>query len=110
MAKVAIPVEKDCLSTNFGVCTHYALLTIEHAKVVDTLLVQPNFSSIEKFASWFKGLEVTDVVTYKINPEIIHSFIKNKINVFVGTTQMAPELLIQDYINGKLQSNTSALE
>jgi len=55
-------------------------------------------------------LEVTDVVTYKINPEIIHSFIKNKINVFVGTTQMAPELLIQDYINGKLQSNTSALE
>jgi len=109
MAKVAIPIEKDCLSTHFGVCNHYAIFTIHKSIVVDVALVTPNFSEIEKFPAWLKTLDVTDVVTYKINPTIIPAFIKSKINVCVGTNQIAPELLIQDYINGKLKSNEEIL-
>ncbi len=110
MAKVAIPVEKDCLSTHFGTCSHYAVFTIKQSKVIDKTLVQPNFTEIEKFADWFNSLGVSDVVTYKINPAIIHAFIKNKINVFVGTNQVSPDELIQDYINGKLKSNEDILD
>jgi predicted Fe-Mo cluster-binding NifX family protein len=109
MAKVAIPIEKDCLSTHFGMCSHYVIFTIEKSKVVDTILVQPNFTEIEKFPEWFKQMEVTDVVTYKINPSIIPPFIKSKINVFVGTNQVSPDKLIHDYINGKLKSNEDIL-
>lgn len=109
MAKVAIPIDKDCLSTYFGMCSHYAIFTIEKSKVIDKILVQPDFTDIEKFPEWFKQMAVTDVVTYKINPNIIPPFIKNKINVFVGTNQIAPDLLIQDYINGKLKSNEAIL-
>ncbi len=109
MAKVAIPVEKDCLSTHFGTCSHYAVFTIRESKVVDKILVEPDFNEIEKFADWFKTLGVSDVVTYKINPTIIHAFIKNKINVFVGTNQVSPDELVQDYIKGKLKSNGDIL-
>lgn len=105
MAKVAIPVEQDCLSTYFAGCTHYAIFTIEKSKIIDKVLVKPDFNDLEKFPDWFKSMEVTDVVTYKINPVIVPTFIQKKINVFVGTNQVAPEILVQDYINGKLKSN-----
>jgi len=110
MAKVAIPVDKDCLSTYFGKCSHYALFTVEQSKIVAKTLVQPDASDPELIAGWFKNQGVTEVVTYKINHETLHSFIKNKINVFVGSAQVSPDLLIQDYLNGKLQSDISAFE
>lgn len=105
MTKVAIPIEKDCLSTHFGMCSHYAVFTIEKSKVLEKVKVKPDFSNIEEFPQWLRSMGVTDVITYKINPVLIPEFIKNKINVFVGTKQVAPDLLIADYINGKLKSN-----
>jgi len=109
MAKVAIPIEKDCLSTHFATCSHYVVFTITNAKIIDKIVVKPDFSELEQFPDWFKMMAVTDVITYKINPLIINSFIRNKINVFVGTSQVTPEILIQDYINGKLKSNEDIL-
>lgn len=109
MAKVAIPIEKDCLSTHFGMCSHYAVFTIEKSKVVEKIKVKPDFTAIEEFPQWLKNMGVTDVVTFKINRALIPEFIKNKINVFVGTNQIAPDLLIADYINGKLTSNEDIL-
>ena len=109
MAKVAIPIEKDCLSTHFATCSHYVVFTINNSKITEKKVVKPDFSELEKFPEWFKTMAVTDVITYKINPVIIHSFIKNKINVFVGTNQVTPEILIEDYISGKLKSNEDIL-
>jgi predicted Fe-Mo cluster-binding NifX family protein len=109
MTKVAIPIEKDCLSTHFGLCSHYVVFTIEKSKVVEKVKVKPDFTAIEEFPQWLIGMGVTDVVTYKINPVLIPEFIKSKINVFVGTNQIAPDLLVADYINGKLKSNEEIL-
>lgn len=109
MTKVAIPIEKDCLSHQFKDCSYYAVFTIKNSKVVKKETLKPSVKNADEFSDWFASLNITDVVTYQIKNEIIHSFIKKKINVFVGTNKLSPDELIDNYIHGKLTSNGEIL-
>lgn len=108
-AIIAIPVQKDCLSTHFRECSYYALYTIKQRKITKKIWVKPDAKELNGFAEWFKSLNVTDVVTYKINHSIIDAFIKNKINVFVGTNPKAPDAIIEEYMKGELTSNENII-
>ncbi|MBI9069540.1 MAG: hypothetical protein JEZ09_19745 [Salinivirgaceae bacterium] len=109
MTKVIIPINENCLSTYLMKCNHYAVFTIYNSKIVQTETITPDKSEIEDCSAWFKKLKITDVVTYKVNPKLIHTLIQNKINVFVGAMQQSPQLLIEEYLNGNLKSDDTIL-
>lgn len=103
--KVAIPIKKDCLSAQFAICSHYAIFTIQDSKVIKRELFTPESNTSGDYVQWFAKLEINDVVTYKINRQILHAFIRNKINVFVGAEQLSADELVSEYIKGNLKSN-----
>ena len=53
---------------------------------------------------------VTDVIAYKVKNQIISLFASRKVNLFVGIRQNTTENLINDYLQGKLESDKSIIE
>ena len=105
MKRVAIPIFNDHLSEYFGECNHYQIFEID-TKVLNKKLVEmPEGITVADLPGWLEKQGVTDVIAYKVNRQIISLFASKKVNLFVGISQQNPEKLIEDYLNGKLESD-----
>jgi predicted Fe-Mo cluster-binding NifX family protein len=103
--RVAIPILNNQLSENFGECNYYTIFEI--GKKVESTKTTLLPAGIDMFAlpSWLKSEGITDVVTYKINRNIVNLFVAEKINLFLGIPIATPEKIIDDYLQGKLVSD-----
>jgi len=61
--------------------------------------------AVTDLPGWLEKQGVTDIIAYKVNRQIISLFASKKVNLFVGIPQQNPEKLIDDYLNGKLESD-----
>ncbi len=105
MKRVAIPIFNDHLSEYFGECSYYQIFEIGN-KIVNKKFVElPVGVSITDIPGWLEKQGVTDIIAYKVNRQIISLFASKKVNLFVGIPQLNPEKLIEDYMNGKLESD-----
>ena len=103
--KIAIPVTGDLLSDKFGECSHYIIYEIINKKIVSKKSEVPPIKTVDKLANWAEGAGITDVIVNNINSCYLNYFSDTKINLFVGVKQNAPEILIEEYLNGTLQSD-----
>ena len=105
MKRIAIPVFNDHLSEYFGECSYYEIYEIDH-KVLNKKLVElPSGIVITDLPEWLEKQGVTDVIAYKVNRQVISLFASKKVNLFVGLPQQNREKLIDEYLNGKLESD-----
>ena len=105
MKRVAIPIVNEQLSENFGECNYYTIFEVDKKVLsLKTSYLPAGVGSLE-LPSWLKGEGVTDVITYKINRQIINLFVAEKINLFLGIPIGTPEKIIDDYLQGKLVSD-----
>ncbi len=110
MKRVAIPISKNELSEFFGECNHYEIFEIDK-KIIDRKLVEiPSGFNILELPEWLKNQGVTDVIAYKISKQIISLFASNKVNLFVGVPKKSPQNLIDDYLQGTLESDKNIIE
>ncbi len=110
MRRVAIPISQNELSEFFGECNHYEIFEIDK-KIVNRKLVEIPFDmTILKLPEWLKNQGVTDVIAYKVNKQIISLFASKKVNVFVGVHKISPQNLIDDYLQGTLESDKNIIE
>ena len=109
MRRVAIPIANDKLSEYFGGCSYYEIFEIVGSKVQKSTFETPFVSSIEELPAWIKKKGITDVITYKVNKEIISLFASKKVNLFVGVPVNTSEKLIDDYLNGRLESDENII-
>lgn len=110
MRRVAIPISKNELSEFFGECNYYEIFEIDK-KVINRKLVEiPLGMDISELPKWLKTQGVSDVIAYKVKKEIITLFASNKVNLFVGITKKSPQNLINDYLQGKLESDKNIIE
>ncbi|MCF6356772.1 MAG: hypothetical protein L3J54_03110 [Draconibacterium sp.] len=110
MRRVAIPISQNELSEFFGECNHYEIFEIDK-KIVNRKLVEIPFNmTILKLPEWLKNQGVTDVIAYKVNKQIISLFASKKVNVFVGVHKKSPQNLIDDYLQGTLESDKNIIE
>ena len=110
MRRVAIPISKNELSEFFGECNHYEIFEIDK-KVINRKLVEiPLNMDISELPKWLKTQGVSDVIAYKVNKKIITLFASNKVNLFVGIAKKSPRNLIDDYLQGKLESDKNIIE
>jgi predicted Fe-Mo cluster-binding NifX family protein len=110
MKRVAIPILENRLSEYFGECTYYEIFEIENGKVQKRTNEMPTVSDVSELPLWLKQKNITDVIVYKVNKNIISLFASKKVNLFVGVPQDTSEKLIDDYLNGKLESDKNIIE
>ena len=110
MRRVAIPISKNELSEFFGECNHYEIFEIEKEIVNRKLIEIPSNMDITELPKWLKNQGVSDVIAYKVNKKIITLFASNKVNLFVGVAKKLPQDLIDDYLQGKLESDKNIIE
>lgn len=110
MRRVAIPISKNELSEFFGECNHYEIFEIEKDIVNRKLIEIPSNMDITELPKWLKNQGVSDVIAYKVNKKIITLFASNKVNLFVGVAKKLPQDLIDDYLQGKLESDKNIIE
>lgn len=105
MKRVAIPIANERLSEFFGECNHYEIFEIDKKISKRKMAQMPVGISVKELPSWLENQGITDVIAYKVNREIISLFASRKVNLFVGIRIDSPEKLIDDYLNGKLESD-----
>ncbi|NQU88595.1 MAG: hypothetical protein HQ541_22850 [Mariniphaga sp.] len=110
MKKIAIPVIEGKLSQYFGQCSHYLIYEIEGDEIVKTELEIPVSYDLSEIPEWAAKQGITDIITYKIDQQIISKFINNKINLFIGVPFDTPQNLIDDYLNGRLISDEKIIK
>lgn len=103
--RVAIPVKNAQLCNNLSECSHYEVFEISGENVLRKELRAFAGIDLQNLPGWLKEKGITDVIAYKINPEIINQFASLKINLFVGVSLKSSEKIIEDYIQGRLESD-----
>ena len=110
MRRVAIPVTNQLLSEYFGECSHYEIFEIDRKVLNRKEMEIPVGASMTDLPEWLEKQGITDVITYKVNSKIISLFASKKVNLFVGIPINPPQILIEDYLNGRLESNKRIIE
>lgn len=104
MKRVAVPVVEGKLSEHFEECDFCEIFEIDGEKVKsnETEVIP---SDIAKLPEWAKQQNITDIIAYRIDKNIIKLFTKEKINLFIGINIDTSEKLIEGYVNGTLKSD-----
>lgn len=110
MKRVAIPIKNNELSEYFGGCNYYEVFEIEGKTINQSKIELPEISSINELPAWLKSQGVTDVIAYKVDKQIISAFAANKVNLFIGIRQNTTQNLLNDYLNGNLESDKKIIE
>ncbi|MGE0020820.1 MAG: NifB/NifX family molybdenum-iron cluster-binding protein [Draconibacterium sp.] len=109
MKRIAIPIANGILSENFGECNYYEVFEVDKAIKSTKTSFLPDEIEISELVAWLKSEGITDVVTHRINRSTIGLFTAEKINLFVGIPIEAPERIIDDYLQGKLESDKKVI-
>ena len=105
MKRVAIPVVKGRLSEFFGRCSHYEIFDTDGIKILKNDFMVPPPMSVKALPEWAAKQGITDVISYKVDRNIIELFSVHKINLFVGIPQSTPLRLMKDFLDGNLNSD-----
>jgi predicted Fe-Mo cluster-binding NifX family protein len=109
MKRVAIPIANKKLSENFGECNHYVIYEIDRKITGIKTALLPAGLELTDLPEWLKKEGITDVITHRVNRAIIKLFAANKVNLFVGVPLNTSENLIDDYLQGKLESDNKII-
>ncbi|MBN1463262.1 MAG: hypothetical protein JXQ69_02570 [Paludibacteraceae bacterium] len=107
--KVAIPILNDLLSEQFGQCNYIQVVEMDKKPIKSYSLVLPVLADLTQIPVWLAKQGITDIITYKIEKQIISLFHKEKISVFIGIKKDTPENLIRAFIDGNLQSDSKII-
>jgi len=93
------------LSPHFGHCQNFIIYNIQDQTIVneDILSSPPHQPGI--LPNWLVDYNITDLIGSGIGHKAIEILNQNKINVFVGVPIKKPKLLIQEYLDGVLETN-----
>lgn len=110
MKRVAIPVLNGKLSEYLCHCDHYEIFNIEGGTIGETHSVVPPLSEISELPQWASQQEITDLVAHRVDNKIISLFTTKKISLFVGIDIDAPSVILEEYLNGKLESSEAIID
>ncbi len=110
MKRVAIPISENKLSEYFGGCNYYEVFQIDGKKIKKQVFEVPPVKDILELPEWLYKQGITDVIAFKVNRDIISLFASKKVNLFIGIQVESSEKLINDYLNGRLESDKSIIK
>ena len=105
MKKVAIPIASGVISEYLGKCSHFVFLDMESKNLNMTKNDGTDFNNSKKVGLWIKNNGITDLITHRIDKDLIDILSSEKINLFVGVPLVSAEQIIQAYRCGTLESD-----
>jgi len=105
MQKIAIPILGQKLSQHFATSLLFDIFVVEDKTIIKENLMHVSSQLSESLPVWLARNGVTDIITRKIENKDINLLNRHKINVFVGVKLEYPKYLVQEYIDGTLETN-----
>ncbi len=105
MQKIAMPVLDNKLSPHFAHSLLFKIFLVENQTIIDEYLVDVPSQLSESLPVWLIKKDITDLITRGIGHKEINLFNQHKINVFVGVKMEDPATLVQEYLEGMLETN-----
>ena len=109
MQKIAIPVLGQKLSQHFATSLLFDIFVVEDKSIVKENLMHVSSQLSESLPVWLARNGVTDVITREIGNKDINLLNQHKINVFVGVKLENPKYLVQEYMDGTLETNDNLI-
>lgn len=109
MARIAIPVSNQLLSTKFSDCAYFNVFEIDQQKNVFLKKEEPISKELQSLGTWIIANGITDIIAHRMDKTLVNYFSDTKINLFIGVSISSPEQLVNDYLKGTLQSDSTNL-
>ncbi len=109
MQKIAIPVLGYKLSPHFASSLLFQIFHVENQAIVKDYIIERPSQLSESLDEWIASKGITDIITMGIRHKEVNFFNQCKINVFVGVKMKSPRNLVQDYIDGILETHDNLL-
>ena len=109
MQKIAIPVLNHKLSPHFSSSPLFKVFLVDGQTIRKESSVPLPSQLSESLPVWLAKKGITDIITKQIEQGDINVFNQHKINVFVGVKPETPRALVQDYIDGTLETHDNLI-
>jgi len=109
MTKIAIPVKDNLLCRSFNSCTYFLIYEIRDKKIVSKKINLYPDEFRANIDQWSGDSGITDVIAHYIDNKTLTILTSTKIDLFVGVNITTPDVLVDEFLNGKLKSNTRKL-
>ena len=102
--KFAIPLAEGKLTAHFGHCQEFALVEVEDNQIKnkETLVPPPHEPGV--LPKWLHEQGANVIIAGGMGARALDLFTQNDIKVIVGATALAPEELVEQYLNNPLQT------
>jgi len=107
MKKIAIPSTNNLLGVHFGHCEYFYFYKTEGGEVKKREIIIPPPHQPDLYPAWLNQKKVTDVITGGMGQNAIDNFKHRNINVHTGAPQKSPDEIVQNFLNGTLETTTN---
>jgi len=107
MKKIAIPSSSGLLGVHFGHCEHFCIYETGEGEVKRRGIITPPPHQPDLYPDWLNKQNVTDVIAGGMGQKAIDNFKRKKINVHTGAPQESPDEIVQNFLNGTLETTTN---
>ncbi len=104
MKKIAIPSTNNLLGVHFGHCEHFYIYEAGKREVKKREIIIPPPHQPDLYPDWLNKKNVTDVIAGGMGQKAIDNFKQKKINVHTGAPQESPDEIVQNFLNGTLET------
>lgn len=110
--KIAVPVTGGVLSSHFGQCEQFVLFDVEtDGKTVGRKQVlEPPPHEPGTFPRWLHEQGATVIIAGGMGSRAQSLFDQNAIRVVVGASSVDPDLLVRDFLDGRLATGANVCD
>jgi len=108
--KVAVPLAEGLLCNHFGHCEKFALIEVQAGKMRQAELHTPPPHEPGVLPRWLGDLGVNLIIAGGMGQRAITLFAERGIKVIIGAPNLAPEILVQNYLAGSLVSGANVCD
>ncbi len=108
--KVAVPLAGGKLTNHFGHCEQFAVLNIKEGRIEGKELLTPPPHEPGVLPRWLGSLGVNLILAGGMGRRALGLFEEQNIRVITGVPSLAPEELIQQYLNGSLTTGANVCD
>lgn len=101
--KIAIPISNEKISNHFGHAEYFEIFDTENNTIMSTTRIKAPAHEHGKLPLWIADKGVTHIMTGGIGQKAIARLQEFNINLIYGVEDEKPEILVQKFLENKLQ-------
>ena len=105
--KFAIPLAEGKLTAHFGHCQEFALVDVEDNKIKNKRTMVPPPHEPGVLPHWLHQQGADVIIAGGMGARAMDLFAQNGIKVLTGAPSLAPEELVQQYLENTLKTGTN---